>query len=169
MNYLKSISMLCLVSIMLVGCGMNNDNNGENTAQNYDQQPMGQDENRNMNRADNHDEGYVHDEVKQKVDEIDGVRTSHVVVVGNDAYVAVMLDNDNNNQEEIPKDLKEKVSDKVKEEDPSISAVYVSSNPDFLGHMQNYSDRLQQGEPFTGLYDEFAEMTKRVFPDRQER
>lgn len=153
--------MFCLLAITLVGCGGTNTENNEQSTQGYQNNQM--EPTAYDNQTTNDEEGYVWDDAKKRIDNIQDVNASHVVVVGHDAFVAVSLEN--GNQQEPPNDLKKKISDEVMKDDSHINKVYVSSNPEFVGHMENYGERLRGGEPFSGLYDEFKEMTKRVFPE----
>ena len=160
MNHVKNVSMLCLLAITLVGCGTNTENNKQTTQGIHDNQMEPTEYGTRTNTA---EEGYVWDDAKKKIDAIKDVKSSHVVAVGHDAFVAVVLENENH--EEPPKELKKKISDEVMNEDSEINKVYVSSNPEFFDHMENYGERLHAGESFSGLYDEFKGMSKRTFPE----
>lgn len=63
--------------------------------------------------------------------------------------------------------LKGKISKKVKETDNNINNVFVSANPDFVDRMRNYGDRIQNGEPIEGLFEEFGETINRIFPNQR--
>ncbi|PAK39937.1 lipoprotein YhcN, partial [Bacillus licheniformis] len=55
----------------------------------------------------------------------------------------------------------------VKETDNNINNVFVSANPDFVDRMRNYGDRIQNGEPIEGLFEEFGETINRIFPNQR--
>ena len=166
MKMLRDIVMVGLVGVALVGCGSNTEDNAMQKAnQVKDQSNNYQDDmygdkyyNTNMDSRMN-----ISEEAAKKITELDEVGQAHVVVVESDAYVAVMLKEDN--KEELYEDLKKKISDEVMKTDSNINKVYVSSNPEFIDHMEDYSERLQKGEPLKGLYDEFKGMAERIFPE----
>lgn len=162
MDKAKKISAVCLIAMTLAGCGANTEDNNKQTSQGYHNNDY-MEPTENGARTASNEEGYVWDDAKKKIDAIQDVKSSHVIAVGHDAYVSVVLENEN--QEEAPNDLKKRVSDELMKSDPSITKVYVSSNPEFISHMENYGDRIRGGEPFSGLYDEFTGMTKRIFPE----
>ncbi len=90
------------------------------------------------------------------------VRHANVIVTENNAYVAVVLED--NTKGDVREDLEKKISDQVKSTDKGINNVFVSSNPDFVDRMGDYGDKIQNGEPVKGLFEEFTEMVERVFP-----
>lgn len=90
------------------------------------------------------------------------VRHANVIVTENNAYVAVVLED--NTKGDVREDLEKKISDQVKSTDKGINNVFVSSNPDFVDRMGDYGDKIQKGEPVKGLFEEFTEMVERVFP-----
>ena len=67
----------------------------------------------------------------------------------------------------LTNELKGKISKKVKETDNNINNVFVSANPDFVDRMRNYGDRIQNGEPIEGLFEEFGETINRIFPNQR--
>ncbi|MDE1433715.1 YhcN/YlaJ family sporulation lipoprotein, partial [Bacillus licheniformis] len=68
---------------------------------------------------------------------------------------------------DVTNELKEKISKKVKATDNNINNVFVSANPDFVDRMRNDGDRIQNGEPIQGIFDEFGETINRIFPDQR--
>ncbi|PKR78245.1 hypothetical protein CEY16_00355 [Halalkalibacillus sediminis] len=103
----------------------------------------------------------VADRINNDVEEVDN---SYVMTGENNAYVAVNLrDNDS---DEVNDQIKDKISNIVKRTDSDIENVYVSANPDFLGMVDDYAGRVQNGDPVEGFFDEFNDMFDRIFPDR---
>lgn len=67
--------------------------------------------------------------------------------------------------ENLTAELEEKIAEKVREADENIENVYVSLNPDFVERMTGYGEQINAGEPVEGLFEEFTESVRRVFPD----
>ncbi|WP_059103705.1 YhcN/YlaJ family sporulation lipoprotein [Shouchella shacheensis] len=106
----------------------------------------------------------VADEASNQISEMDEVQRANVIVTNQNAYVAVMLSGDEEG-EEVTDELEEQISNKVQESDDNIDNVFVSSNPDFVERMNGFADRIQNGEPVQGLFDEVNESIQRVFPN----
>ncbi|MEH7444222.1 YhcN/YlaJ family sporulation lipoprotein [Bacillus sp. JJ1122] len=172
MKLIRSLSFILLTIAVSTGCAMNNGaredvrDNNDTRVQNYDLTSPGEKKGARIlnDNLDYNDEVQmrVHDEVKNNVEGINEVTRANVIVTDSTAYVAVVL-NDNQTGT-IRKDIEDKISDRVKTTDNSINNVYVSSNPDFVDRMSDYVNKIENGKPVSGLYDEFSEMVKRVFP-----
>ncbi|TYS38926.1 YhcN/YlaJ family sporulation lipoprotein [Bacillus swezeyi] len=174
-----AITAFLLPLLFTAGCGMANQ--GENARRNQDNalqnvtnrdnvndgayvnDRMNVTDNRNQNQDNNNME--VADKAADKVAELKEVRNANVIVTENNAYVAVMLKG--NPKGEVTNDLKKKISNKVKEADKDINNVFVSANPDFVDRMRNYGDRIQNGEPIEGIFEEFGETINRIFPQQR--
>jgi spore cortex protein len=171
MKFIRSMSFILLIIALSTGCAMNNgaredvNDNNNTSVQNYDQTDRGAkilDDNLNNNNNNNNRQLRVHDEVKNNIEDLNEVKRAHVIVTDSTAYVAVVLNDDKTGN--VRKDIEDKISDKVRSTDKSIDNVYVSSNPDFVDRMSDYGNKIQNGKPIRGLYDEFSEMVQRVFP-----
>lgn len=172
MKLIRSLSFILLTFALSTGCAMNNGaredvrDNNNTRIQNYDLNSPGEKKGARIlnDHLDYNDDVQmrVHDEVKNNIEELNEVRRAHVIVTDSTAYVAVVLNNDETGN--IRKDIEDKISDRVKTTDESINNVYVSSNPDFVDRMGDYVNKIQNGKPVSGLYDEFSEMVQRVFP-----
>jgi YhcN/YlaJ family sporulation lipoprotein len=153
---------------LFTGCaaGQENENNGPET-QNQANRNNGNDmQARNVNynnKNNNQTRMEVADEAADRVNELKEVNQANVIVTNRNAYVAVVLDEQPKG--EIRKEVENKISDKVKSTDPDIENVFVSANPDFVDRMTDYGDKIQEGRPVQGLFEEFTEMTQRIFPN----
>ncbi|WP_336765401.1 YhcN/YlaJ family sporulation lipoprotein [Paenibacillus sp. USHLN196] len=67
---------------------------------------------------------------------------------------------DDNTSDEI----KGKISAKIKQFAPNIENVYVSANPEFVEHVENYATDMRNGKPVSGMIDTFQSMVERIFP-----
>jgi YhcN/YlaJ family sporulation lipoprotein len=43
----------------------------------------------------------------------------------------------------------------------------VSANPDFIDRINDYGDKIRDGQPIEGMADEFNEMIRRMFPQEK--
>jgi spore cortex protein len=158
---MKNLKLVLFVLIMLAlftGCAANQDaRNGEDNT-NFQTKNVGDDRNNNdQTRME------VADKAADKVTDLQEVSQANVIVTNRNAFVAVVLNE--NPKGELTRKVEEKISKTVKDSDNNINNVYVSTNPDFVNRMTDYGDRIQQGEPVGGLFDEFTEMVRRVFPN----
>ncbi|MDU0156815.1 YhcN/YlaJ family sporulation lipoprotein [Bacillus cabrialesii] len=187
------LASMLLIPLLMTGCSMANQGEGrrdnlEPENVNY-RNPVNDNGTRNINDAhdnrdnvdnnvtdnvNNNDNGNnndnnnrkleVADDAADKITDMKEVKHANVIVAGNQAYVAVVLTNGN---KEVGKDLKKKISDKVRDTDKNMDNVYVSANPDFVDRMQGYGERIQNGDPIAGFFDEFSETVQRVFPQAE--
>jgi spore cortex protein len=179
MKHANKLMMFLLTMPIFVGCGVNTDNdrntanrfgaenvrydNVNNNQAGYDDLPDNRRLNlRNVNMNNNENRMEVADEAADKVANLEEVRTANCIVTDQNAYVAVILDN--NPKGEVTRDIENKIARAVKSTDPDIQNVYVSTNPDFVDRITDYGDKIQQGRPVQGLFEEFNEMVRRVFP-----
>jgi spore cortex protein len=169
MKYIKNLSFILLLIAFSAGCTMNNGaredvrDRDKAEIQTYDND-LNNDGVRIQNNDNNQNDNQLRfgDEAKAKVEDLDEVKTAHIIMTDRAAYVAVVLKDDETGN--VRKDLENKISDRVKSTDSDIQNVYVSSNPDFVDRMSDYGDKIQNGKPIRGLFDEFSEMVQRVFP-----
>lgn len=184
MKVMRVLLALMIAIPVMVGCAANPDN--QDKGRGFGTQNFRNDDNLNSTDIDPNrdnrrmttlnDEGRanngtnddtrmeVAEEAADKVSELNEVKRANVIVTNRNAYVAVVL-NEGNNNENITRDVEDKISRAVKETDKNIRNVYVSANPNFTDRMTGYGDRIQRGEPVRGFFDEFTEMVRRVFPN----
>ncbi|KXJ32335.1 YhcN/YlaJ family sporulation lipoprotein [Bacillus spizizenii] len=187
------LASMLLIPLLMTGCGMANQGEGRRDNANPEnvnyRNPANDNGTRNINDANNNrdnvdnnvtdnvnDNGNnnnngndnrkleVADDAADKITDMKEVKHANVIVAGNQAYVAVVLTNGN---KEVGKDLKKKISDKVRDTDKNMDNVYVSANPDFVDRMQGYGERIQNGDPIAGFFDEFSETVQRIFPQAE--
>jgi spore cortex protein len=161
--------ILLLISALFTGCGFGQQGNQnrepeiqKQTNRRNDNDIQGQNVNFN-NSIHNQTRMEVADKAAYKVKNLKEVKQANVIVSNRNAFVAVVLDNQPKGA--IRKELENKISDVVKSTDNNIRNVYVSANPDFVDRMTDYVDKIQQGKPIQGLFEEFTEMTQRIFPN----
>lgn len=165
MNKFMRVSVLLLMMILFSGCATNNEARDQPNVENQSRTTNIQNvTNRNNNVVRNNVETgmEVANEAQEKVENMDEIRSANVIVTNRNAYVAVVLEDDTKGG--LRRDLERKIAERVKSTDRGIRNVFVSSNPDFVDRMRDYGDKLQQGEPIEGLFEEFNEMVQRVFP-----
>lgn len=184
MQKIKFLAIAILVASALAACGMNKNttkNNADNNPATENGVTNNNDEKRDDNQDDNNtdglDNGVDHngesrldlaEDAADKVAELEEVDNATVIITDNNAYVAVMMKNEGDStagEEELSKDLEDKISEKVREVKSDVKNVYVSLNPDFVERMRGYGERINEGEPIEGFFDEFGEAVRNVFPD----
>lgn len=189
MKLLKPIIGAGLVSLMLVGCGTNNDNDRFTSD---DNRPLGvrynpQDNrdgvynnmndglgvnnngnngagNNNRNNANNNNDQNIDvaDDVADRIARLDEVERAYVLVTNRNAYVAVRLTDRSNNN--LTRSMERKIAREARKANKQIDNVYVSENPDFYDRMRGYRNDINNGRPVSGFFDEFTETVRRVFP-----
>ncbi|WP_027409387.1 YhcN/YlaJ family sporulation lipoprotein [Anoxybacteroides tepidamans] len=157
----KLMALLTFAIPLLFGCAANYNNNEarnrDNHIQNVGYNPT--DRNRSANQSTKME---VAETAAARVANLKEVREANVIVASRNAYVAVILSDHLKGQ--MTKDVERKIANTVKQTDRDIDNVYVSTNPDFVQRMADYSNKLQHGKPVRGLFEEFSETVKRVFP-----
>ncbi|MDK8641770.1 YhcN/YlaJ family sporulation lipoprotein [Niallia taxi] len=159
--------MLAVAALMTIMTGCGNDDDNNNTA-------MNDDNNNTANNLRDNSVGYKTDERKKanldvadkaadKVKDMKEVKRAVVMKTDENAFVAVQLEG--NQENGVTNKLEDKIADRVKDTDKDIDNVYVSSNPDFFDRFSNYANDIEDGKPISGLYDEFVETIRRVFPN----
>jgi YhcN/YlaJ family sporulation lipoprotein len=140
----------------------------QNTRDNNDLRDVGFQPNGDQNNnVDNNNQTRleVADKAANRIVKLDEVDTANVIVTNRNAYVAVVLKNGANG--EVTDRLKKKISDQVKATDRDIRNVYVSSDPDFVNRMEGYGNRINEGATRNGLFEDFTETVRRVFPNNR--
>ncbi|WP_134704642.1 YhcN/YlaJ family sporulation lipoprotein [Ammoniphilus sp. YIM 78166] len=140
----KLTLLVSLASVSLAGCGM-----GARTQQ----QQQGVQTNQMT----------VASAAANQITNMAEVRAANVIVTNRNAYVAASLMN--NAEGALTREIESRIANQVKMTDPTIQNVYVSTNPDFVNRMRGYSTHLQQGRPVAGIFTEFNEMIRRIFPN----
>ncbi|RDZ05852.1 YhcN/YlaJ family sporulation lipoprotein [Priestia megaterium] len=137
----------------------------QNARNNNDLRDVGYqpDRDRNDNVDNNQTRLKVADEAANRIAKLDEVDSANVIVTNRNAYVAVVLQD--RTKGEVTDRLEKKIADQVRATDSDIQDVFVSSNPDFVERMRNYGNRINEGAPVKGLFKEFTETVRRVFPN----
>ena len=117
---------------------------------------------RNVNMTDNQTTKMrVADEVADRLVSMREIDSANVIVTDNNAYIGARLSNGT----KLTQNLEKKISNEVTSIDRDIDNVYVSVNPDFYDRMTNYANDIRNGNPVEGLWDEFSQTVRRVFPN----
>ncbi|MCD9025329.1 YhcN/YlaJ family sporulation lipoprotein [Cohnella silvisoli] len=102
----------------------------------------------------------VADKAAAKITQIKGVRQANVLVTKRNAYVAAMLVNN----QQLSHEIENRIAQQVRAVDPNVQNVYVSTNPDFISRVNGYVNKVREGKPVSGFFEEFSEMIQRIFP-----
>ncbi|WP_077310389.1 YhcN/YlaJ family sporulation lipoprotein [Terribacillus halophilus] len=201
----KLLSMAALAAITLTAC-QNDDNNESGMGRNVEPTRFNNTDNnlvhrnsddtmdvddRQKNGNDQQPRYQVADDISKKVKEVKGVDNAYVFTTDNNAFVAVDMqnnndDNDNsgnngmgnistgdtqntgdNKNNDVTDEMKKDVEKAVKSVDEDIDNVYVSADPDFLGMAEDYNNKIDEGQPVKGFFLEFGNMLNRVFPNNE--
>lgn len=158
-----SLALLGVLMLTAVaGCGANNGNDvrqqqvpaGNGNAMQR-QQPAGRVQN-------NNEQIQIADKAAQSIARLPEVRQANVLITGENAYVAAVLDQGRNR---ITRETEDKIAQRVRGAAPGILNVYVSTNPDFVDRINSYVDDIQEGRPVIGFVEQFNEMVQRLFPN----
>ena len=159
--FLAGIAVLCLLAS---GCA-----NGTN--RNNEMQPLRyQDQGRNMQQMQNQartgidaeDRVEIAQAAAERIDMLPGVQQANVLVTSRNAYVAAVLDGNN---QQLSRQKEDQIAREVRKVHPNIQNVYVSTNPDFVDRINSYMMDVQQGRPVAGFVDQLNEMVQRIFPN----
>jgi spore cortex protein len=121
---MKRIALVsvALTALVLSACGVNNDGSNDNNRHEANNNLT------NINNDNNDTQRMkVADNIEDKIVSMNEVDQSNVTIKNNNAYVAVQLKNNNN---DLPKDVAQRIADQAKTIDPDIENVYISVNPD---------------------------------------
>lgn len=178
----KSLVWITILLIVASGCA-NNPNNQvrqQNVRDNYRGPQMLRDQNNGddlindrIGNADNRRPGRdgvgtldnrieIADRAAEKITKLKGVDQANVLVTRRNAYVAAVLDND---QQQMTRDIEDKIANQVRKVDPDIQNVYVSTNPEFVERINGYVNDVQAGRPVTGFFEQLNEIAARLFPN----
>lgn len=161
------------LTLLVAGCGVN-DNGRNNVSLNKPNTPnevnyrtdVGTNTNqvRNVgNRNFNDNDFTLSDDIANRVAGLKEVKSANVLLTGNTAYVAAVLNNDEGGR--VSTKIENKIADTVRSVDKSVDNVYVSTNPDFVDRVNRYASDVGKGRPVRGFGQEFGELVNRVFPN----
>ena len=168
MKKLWMVFAACLLMLSLAACGKKddkvdvNDTNDTGVVENEEDTTTdmdGTDESADSN-TDTDMTVENADAISDAVTELDEVDHANVLKMNDGAYVGATLTEGT----ESSKELEDKIADKAKEAGAE-NKVYVSTNPDFTKQIDEYSDKIRDGEPVEGLFTEIGDAMKRMFPD----
>jgi YhcN/YlaJ family sporulation lipoprotein len=165
----KALLSIGMASSLLVGCGNNDGNNGLDNNNNarpvrYNNTTDNNGNNGNNGNMANNQQVRVAKKVARRVADLKEVDRAYVIVTDDNAYVAVLL-NRNQNNDKLTKQLKSKIAKVVKHTDKSVNDVYISENPDFFDQIGDYVNDIQAGRPISGFFNQFNDTIQRVFPN----
>jgi hypothetical protein len=70
----------------------------------------------------------------------------------------------NGDDQNITQEIKDRIADVIKNNETNVKNVYVSANPDFVNRVGNYATDVSNGNPISGIVDEFQTLVNRIFP-----
>lgn len=174
MKRVAVLTLTYLAVFLLMGCNLNRWDGATNEETNSAAENMANENNEQnrevtdqyRTRTDDHTRFEVADQTADQLVKLDEVEQASVIVAHQSAYVAVVLKD--GLQGDVSQELERKITDQVKTTDEEINEVFISSNSDFVDRMADYRDKLGEGQPVTGLVEEFNKMTQRIFQTAQQ-
>ncbi|WP_052245722.1 YhcN/YlaJ family sporulation lipoprotein [Sporosarcina sp. ZBG7A] len=159
----------CLLMLSLAACGkkdkeVENQTNDTGVVENENDTTTdmdGTDDDTTNDNATNDQTVENADDIADAVSTLEEVDHANVLKMNNSAYVGVTLKEGTTSS----KELDDKIADKAKEVGADTDKVYVSTNPDSAKQIDEYSDKIRDGEPVEGFFDEVGDAMKRMFPD----
>ncbi|NOU92695.1 YhcN/YlaJ family sporulation lipoprotein [Paenibacillus sp. LMG 31456] len=148
------IVTVAAMSILISGCSTPKANNVKQQSTPIKQQQVQQPGNTESRIQ-------IANEAAAKITELGIAKQVNVLVTKRKAYVAAVL----NNNQQITRDVEEKIANQVRATDPNIQNVYVSTNPDLVNRFNTYVMDVKEGRPVTGFIDQFNEIVYRIFPN----
>ncbi|MCL6442834.1 MAG: YhcN/YlaJ family sporulation lipoprotein [Alicyclobacillus sp.] len=104
----------------------------------------------------------VEQSIANQVVRLAHVQSASVLVVGNTAYVAVVL---RHGVSTGPANAtKQHVASKIKATHPGIQTVFVSANPDVYQRFQNFTSDIARGRPVDAIWGNFTSYVQRIWP-----
>ncbi len=150
---------LFIISLFISGCSTARKPGPTQPVPNQTNQT--QNDNNNTNQANNEAQEQARN-IAQKADQVDGVKSSTVVVAGNTAYIG--LDIKANIEKGQTKAVEEAVIKRVRGTEPDINTVFVSSDADTLTRLKNIDKGIANGMPASSFANELSEIARRLTP-----
>lgn len=175
MKKLAMFPLSLLLVFSLLGCGTKDDDknttndntvNDKNTTTDTTNNDNATDDNSENGTTDGNDgmtnsNVEVADDAAEKITAMDEVDSSNVLVTDNNAYVGVVLKEGTEETDE----LKQKISDEVRNVHSEFDNVFISFNPDVAQSLTDYGDQIRAGDPVEGFFEEVADSINRMFPE----
>lgn len=165
--------LVCLMAVLLLAaCQMGDEkddpndagdmNNTDTPAKDEAGKPEDAEENASDGMQNNQYEMLTDQALEEEVKaELEGVGDVYLMRMGKTVYVAADID-----ETTFDMDKKEQlITDIIKQSEPDVETVRVTTNPDFLDLAKRYQSDVEAGKPVEGFFDEIGEMIDRVFPD----
>ncbi len=148
------------------GLGLNDNNQNSNFTENenngnFHNNGVNRDSNRGRNNGTNNDYSLADRVADRITSEVDDVDQAYVFTGPENAYVAVVLDEN----KELTDEVQKRIQQVVKNTDQDIDDVFISANPDFTRQARDYANQYDEGEPVEGFFEEMGDMFERIFPN----
>jgi len=100
-------------------------------------------------------------EIASRIDqEIEEINSATVVISGNQAWVGV----DAYANKEVTAQVKDRISNLVKQLAPGVQTVYVTADADLVTRLRNIANEIAAGKPVSGFINELTEIAGRITP-----
>jgi YhcN/YlaJ family sporulation lipoprotein len=107
----------------------------------------------------------IADDLADRISRMEGVNRATVILAGDRAWVG--LDLEASLRGEVTREIKDKVTQTVKDRDKTIRTVYVTADADTVTRLQGIAEEIARGRPVSGFMDELNEIGRRAMPSVQ--
>jgi len=118
--------------------------------------------NQNNNRNNNTAVRNMETKIANEVEKVPGVENATVLINNNTAYIGIDLDEAIEDRQITV--IKDRIVSKVKDMEARITTVYVSADTDVVGRLKGYAQKVRDGNPISGMFEEIEDMFRRTVP-----
>jgi spore cortex protein len=105
--------------------------------------------------------------IANAVQKLPGIQSAYVLLGGGIAYVTVNLNATKNPSQALTANLKTRITNTVKQQDPRIKTVLITADPDAFHHFQKFATDVKNGRPVSGLFNQLFDVIHRVWPTQK--
>lgn len=103
----------------------------------------------------------IADDIANQLASLNAVRTAHVLLTNQHAYVAIMTEYGYRDSIET---VRQQIVDQVRAGVPLVKQVFVSGDPQFISSVEHIIGQMRKGTTDQGVIREFNTIVERVFP-----
>jgi len=101
-------------------------------------------------------------DIAERAAELKEIESATCVITGDTALIGVQFDDQYKGG--ITNEIKDKVEEACKDEDPQIEQVVVTADPDVVSRIQDMLQDIGEGRPVSGFAEEINELINRIQP-----
>ncbi len=156
---LPALILVLVMGVLPAGCGAARKPVPQNQANDIYQAPAPAPEPMPTSPA---EVGKMSSDLSGAASRVAGVNSSTVVITGTTAYVGI--DQKAGLEKSETDRIKREVNDAVKNAEPRLTAVFVSSDPDIVARLRRIANGIASGQPVSSFAGELTEIARRLAP-----